>query len=73
VSARDFFKLWIRQSFIVVTYDLIVADIAKLAAKYKITSIAYDRWRIAEFKELMADVDCTETGLHRGNLLIILT
>jgi phage terminase large subunit-like protein len=60
-AERDLFKQWIRQGYLlgvpgpVVRYDWVVAELAKLATKYQIKNIAFDRWDIEDFQVVMAD------------------
>jgi phage terminase large subunit-like protein len=61
-AERDLFKQWIRQGFLigvpgkVVRYEYVVHELGKLAAKYRINNLAYDRWGIDDFQIEMSDV-----------------
>lgn len=61
-SERDQFKLWIRQKHLigipgpVIRYRFVAEQLASLRSEFDIRLIGYDRWRIADFKEELADI-----------------
>eukprot|EP00752_Nemacystus_decipiens_P019153 g17209.t1 len=54
---RDLFEQWIRQGYLqlvpgnTVKYSFVAAELAHLAQIYRLRSLAYDRWRIDDFKQ----------------------
>ena len=64
VRDRVPYTTWVKQGFIATTpgrtvqYDWVVTQLAEIAAKYTIKGLAFDRWRIDNFKN-----DCDRVGL----------
>lgn len=61
-SERDQFRDWIRRGFIeaipgpIIRYDFVARKIGELSRRFKITTIAYDRWRIQDLKLELGDI-----------------
>ena len=62
VAERDLFKLWIKQGHIteipgdVIRFDWVATELGQLAKRYDIQAIAYDSWRIDDFKVELGDL-----------------
>lgn len=69
---RENFDLWIRQGHLIavpgptIRSPWIAAAIARLAVEFNIRGIAYDRWRVDDFKQDLADADCRVPLEPRG-------
>lgn len=61
-SERDMFKLWIRQKHLIgipgptIRYSYVAEQLASLRETYDVQLIGYDRWRIKDFKEELAEI-----------------
>lgn len=59
---RDLFKLWIRQKRLigipgpVIKFSFVAEQLASLRETYDIELVGYDRWRIKDFKEALAEI-----------------
>ena len=69
---RENFDLWIRQEHLIavpgptIRSTWIAAEVARLAVEFKIRGIAFDRWRVDDFKHDLADTDCRVPLEPRG-------
>ncbi len=60
---QELFREWIKAGHITgvpgptVRYGFVAAELAKLSREWDIAAIAYDRWRIDDLKQDLADVD----------------
>ncbi len=63
-AEQERFREWIRAGHLLcvpgptIRFGFVAAELARLAQEFDIRSIAYDRWRIDDFKQDMADADC---------------
>lgn len=69
---RENFDLWIKQGHIIavpgptIRSGWIAAELARLAAEFDIRGIAFDRWRIDDLRQDLADTDCRVPLEPRG-------
>lgn len=61
-AERDLFKLWIKQGHLIgvpgpiINYRYVVEQLALLRQEFRIEMIGYDRWRITDFRERLAEI-----------------
>ena len=61
-AERDLFKLWLKQGWLigvpgpVIRYEYVAVQITKIAQQYKLKRVAFDRWRIDDFKQELVEV-----------------
>jgi len=61
-SERDLFKQWIREGYLigipgpVIKYSFVAEQLASLREEFEIVLVGYDRWRIKDFREALADI-----------------
>lgn len=63
-SERERFRQWIAGGFLipvpgaVIRYGFVAAELARLAVEFDLAAVAYDRWRIDDFRAELADTGC---------------
>lgn len=61
-SERDLFKQWIREGHLigipgpVIKYSFVAEQLASMREEFDIVLVGYDRWRIKDFREALADI-----------------
>lgn len=69
---RENFELWIRQGHMIavpgptIRSGWIAAEMARLASEFDIRAIAFDRWRIDDLRQDLADIGCKMELEPRG-------
>ena len=67
---RDLFKQWIKEGYLqpcrgrLIRYSYMADQIGELLRRYDIQAIAYDRWRVDDFKVDMVDAGLDELPLE---------
>lgn len=68
-AEQDLFKLWIREGHLesipgpTIKYRVVAHALAKLSRQFDIQAVGYDRWRVDDLKNELAEVDA-ELPLH---------
>jgi phage terminase large subunit-like protein len=63
-AERDRFKEWIARKFLIpvpgqtIRFGFVANELAKLDAEFDIREVAYDRWRIDDFKAELGEIGC---------------
>jgi len=66
-AEQERFREWIRAGLLIavpgptIRFSFVAQELAKLATEFDIRAVAYDRWRIDDFKQELAEVGCEIT------------